>query len=69
MKEMFFSETILLILSSKVLKPLLHTFFIGNSIAYPSAWDFGQKLSNSLASAQPQIGLFLSKQLVFAKSC
>ena len=33
-----------------------------------SAWDFGQKLSNALATAQPHIGLFLLKQLIFAKS-
>ena len=44
-------------------------FFIRNSVASPSAWDFGQKWSNSLATAQSQIGFFLSKQFVFAKSC
>ena len=43
----------------------MHIFLIGNSVAYSSAWDFGQKLSPSLATAQPQIGLFLSKQLIF----
>ena len=43
----------------------VNTFFIGNS----SAWDFAQKLSNSLAIAQPQIDVLLSNQLIFAKSC
>ena len=32
---------------------LLYKFSIGNSVAKPSGWDFGQKLSNSLATAQP----------------
>ena len=42
--------------------------FISNSVE-PSACDFGQKLNNSLATAQTQILLSLSKQLIFVKSC
>ena len=40
-------------------------FFIGNSVAKPSAWDFAQKLSNCLATAQPQIGDFFFKTAYF----
>ena len=42
-------------------------FFIGISVAQPSAWGFGQN-SNTLAIARPQIKLFLSKPLISAKS-
>ena len=43
-------------------------FFIDNSVAQPSPLDFGQKLSYSLATAQPQIMTFSSKTANFLKS-
>ena len=35
-------------------------FFIGNLFAQPPAWDFEQKFSNFLSTAQPQIGRLLT---------
>ena len=51
----------------KVAMKLLSIFEIEAHSLQPS--DFDQTLGNSLATAQPQIGLFLSKQLIFAKLC
>ena len=47
-------------------EPVNYTFFYGLSLQ-PEI--LAKKLSNSFATAQPQIGLFLSKQIVFDKSC
>ena len=45
------------------------TFFYRQLGCLAFGLRFWPKISNSLATAQPQIGLFLSKQLIFAKSC
>ena len=68
-----FSETIITLFSIYYLHLIRensscwqgYTFFLQATRFQPSAWDFGQKLSNCLATARPQIWNFLQKQLIF----